>query len=87
MAIGRWFRSAINASTILLVGIAASAIDAGRGSADAATWCLVGYGRDCSFHTFEQCLASRAGGATFCEQNPNFTRSGPGRPPRSGQRR
>jgi hypothetical protein len=55
--------------------MAAIAIDAHQTGARGAAWCLVtsgGGGRSCSFYTFEQCLASRAGGSSHCEQNPNF---------------
>ena len=60
---------------IVLGSVTVAAIDADRSVARAAAWCLVssgGGGRDCGFYTFEQCLASRAGGSSHCEQNPNF---------------
>ena len=47
---------------IVLATVAALASDADRTFAHAAAWCLVGQGRDCGYNTFEQCLASRAGG-------------------------
>ena len=88
--LGRWRRPVMKAK-ILLVSVAALAIEADLASAHAAAWCLVGgdSGRHCAYHTFEQCLASRAGGASFCEQNPNYTgdRSDENRPARSGRRR
>ncbi len=78
----------VTRASIIVVAFAALAIDACGISAHAAAWCLVGYsGRDCSYHTFEQCLSSRAGGSSFCEQNPSFAGSSSNRPPRAGQRR
>jgi hypothetical protein len=70
---------------IALASIAVVAIDADRTAVRAGAWCLVssgGGGRDCGFYTFEQCLASRAGGSSHCEQNPNFSGNAVTRPQR-----
>jgi hypothetical protein len=75
----------IKALMIVLASVAVAAIDADRSAARAGAFCLVssgGGGRDCGFYTFEQCLASRAGGSSHCEQNPNF-RSNPVDPSRT----
>ena len=74
---------------IVLATVAALAIEADRTFAHAAAWCLVGQGRDCGYYTFEQCLASRAGGSSHCEQNPNYrgNQSDANRSTRSERRR
>ena len=73
---------------IALAAVAALALETDRNSAQGAAWCLVGgnSGRSCGYYTFEQCLASRAGGSTQCVPNPNdpgtrsdANRSGPRR--------
>jgi uncharacterized protein DUF3551 len=60
---------------ILLLALAAVAlaIDADRNPVHGAAWCLVGgdSGRSCGYHTYEQCMASRAGGTSHCTQNTN----------------
>ena len=77
---------------IFLASVVAIVIDADRTAAQGAAWCLVssaGGGRSCGYYTFEQCLASRAGGSSHCEQNPNF-RGNPAdalRPTRAERRR
>ena len=61
---------------ILVTGLAALALLAlggDRAAAAGAAWCLKGGesgAGGCSYHTFEQCQASRAGGSTFCSPNP-----------------
>jgi hypothetical protein len=81
----------IKAVMIVLASVAVAAIDADRSEARAGAFCLVssgGGGRDCGFYTFEQCLASRAGGSSHCEQNPNFRGNPAGdRPPTRTRRR
>ena len=76
---------------ILLAAVAVLAIDADRAAAQGAAWCLIGgnSGRSCGYYTFEQCLASRAGGSSQCVPNPNYqgNRSDADRPTRSGPRR
>jgi hypothetical protein len=76
---------------IVLAAAAVLAIGADRAAAQGAAWCLIGgdSGRSCGYYTFEQCLASRAGGSTQCVPNPNYQgdRSDTNRPTRSGPRR
>jgi hypothetical protein len=90
-ASGNWRRPMTKVSVVVLASVAALAIDADRTSAQGAAWCLVGgnSGRSCGYYTFEQCLASRAGGTSHCIQNPNFpgSASDANRPTRSGPRR
>jgi hypothetical protein len=71
---------------IVLATVAVLAIEADRTVVHAGPWCLVGQGRDCGYYTIEQCLASRAGGSSHCEQNPNYQGSA-NRPARSERRR
>jgi Protein of unknown function (DUF3551) len=63
-------------------------------SASAATaprpWCVRdgSFGRgswDCTYHTFQQCLASASGNGGSCEQNPNYR--GPQKQPRRSRER
>ena len=73
-------QSMTKALTIVLAAAAVLAIEADRTPAEGAAWCLVGSGgsgRDCGFYTFEQCLASRAGGSSHCEEHCNYS----GNPP------
>ena len=76
---------------IALAAIAALAAGPHRAAAQGQAWCLVGgnSGRSCGFYTFEQCLASRAGGTSHCTQNPNYQGGGSGasQPARSQRRR
>jgi hypothetical protein len=75
---------------IVLIAATATAIDAGRTAGKAAAWCLVGgdSGRSCGYYTFQACLASRAGGSSHCEPNPNYSGNQPGAsPPARSQRR
>ena len=75
---------------IVLASVAALATSADRAAAQGQSWCLIDESkRKCGFYTFEQCLASRAGGASHCEQNLNYpgNRSDANRPTRSEQRR
>ena len=75
---------------IVLACVAALAASVERAAAQGQSWCLIDESkRKCGFHTFEQCLASRAGGSSHCEQNVNSpgNRSDANRPARSDQRR
>jgi Protein of unknown function (DUF3551) len=76
---------------MVLTAVVSITIDADRTAGKAAAWCLVGgdSGRSCGYYTFEACLASRAGGSSHCEPNPNFSGNQPsaGRPTRSERRR
>jgi hypothetical protein len=67
---------------------------AGVQSASAATaprpWCVRdgSFGRgswDCTYHTFQQCLASASGNGGSCEQNPRYR--GPEKQPRRSRER
>ena len=66
--------------TSLIVLACAAALAIGIHPATAqAPWCLItsdGPG-GCSYYTFEQCLASRAGGSSHCGPNPAFTGTRP----------
>jgi Protein of unknown function (DUF3551) len=58
---------------IVLAALPVLAINTDRTAAQGAAWCLIDESkRKCGYHTFEQCLASRAGGSSHCAQNPNF---------------
>ena len=58
---------------IVLATVAKLATSADHASAQGHAWCLIDeLKRKCGFYTFEQCMASRAGGSSHCEQNPNF---------------
>jgi hypothetical protein len=75
---------------IALTAVAALATGADRAVAQGQAWCLIGGDsvRRCSFYTFEQCLASRAGGTSHCSPNPYpSNRSDANRPTRSERRR
>jgi len=57
----------------VLAAIAPLAAGGDRAAAAGAAWCLRGGesgAGGCSYYTFEQCQASRAGGSSFCTPNP-----------------
>jgi hypothetical protein len=66
----------IKAAAIVLANIAVLAIGAGSASAQPRPWCfndtssLSGGPINCGFYTFDQCMASRAGGSSHCVPNP-----------------
>jgi len=75
---------------LLGLGFLVAMVAADIQSASAATaprpWCVRdgSFGRgswDCTYYTFEQCLASASGNNGSCEQNPNY------RGPQKQQRR
>jgi hypothetical protein len=84
---------------ILLIGIgvtvAALAADVRAGSAQRGydnTWCISngvhGAGSmDCTYSTFQQCLASRSGNGGMCVENPSRLWERAGRGQRSNQNR
>jgi Protein of unknown function (DUF3551) len=75
---GSWRRPITGAYVVLLVLTVGLTIGVDRAAAQGAAWCLRAgdsSGGGCAYHTFEQCLASRAGGSSHCVQNPNY--SGP----------
>jgi hypothetical protein len=51
-------------------------------------WCSLSYGRDCSYHTFQQCLDASRGATNSCYSNPFLYQCRrPSVPNRSGRRR
>ena len=82
----------IKAAVIALTAVAPLALGADCAVAQGQAWCLFGGDSgagSCGYYTFEQCLASRAGGSSFCAPNPNYPGNRPdtNRPTRSGPRR
>jgi hypothetical protein len=70
--------------SVLILSVLATGLTIGAepAAAQGAAWCLRtsnNSGGGCSYHTFEQCLASRAGGSSHCVQNPNYAGSSSGR--------
>jgi hypothetical protein len=70
----------------LLVAMAAADIQSASAATAPRPWCVRdgSFGRgswDCTYYTFEQCLASASGNNGSCEQNPNY------RGPQKQQRR
>jgi Protein of unknown function (DUF3551) len=66
-------RGKITVLAIVLLSFAALALGADRAAAAGAAWCLRSGdsgGGGCTYHTFEQCQASRAGGSSHCSPNP-----------------
>jgi hypothetical protein len=76
---------------IALTAVAVWATGDDRAVAQGQAWCLIGGNsvHRCGYYTFEQCLASRAGGSSHCAPNPNYlgNRSDANRPARSERRR
>ncbi len=62
--------------TFVLAYVAALVIGIDPAVAQGQAWCLISSGPPtrCSFYTFEQCLASRAGGSSHCSPNTPTTR-------------
>jgi hypothetical protein len=60
----------------LLVTAAASLAGPSPAKADDYPWCTqgrsLGYPGDCSYRTYEQCMASASGRALFCGPNPRM---------------
>jgi hypothetical protein len=69
----RRLASMIGLLIAVLAALAPLALGADRAAAAGAAWCLRSGdsgGGGCSYHTFEQCQASRAGGSSHCVPNP-----------------
>jgi Protein of unknown function (DUF3551) len=64
------------AIVIALTHVAVLAFGASAASAQTRAWCfndtssLSGGPVNCGFHTYEQCMAARAGGSSHCVPNP-----------------
>ena len=59
----------------LLTISAASALGAGTAHAQGSPYCLKGcdFGAgDCSFTSYQQCMASASGRTAWCDSNPDF---------------
>jgi Protein of unknown function (DUF3551) len=66
----------IKAVAIVLTHVAVLAIGASSATAQPRAWCfndtssISGGPINCGFHSFEQCMAARAGGSSHCVLNP-----------------
>lgn len=94
MALDRRRLLALNIVTALCAVVAAAALDvrtAGTAGARApAPWCANLGGRDggwdCSYHTFEQCMATARGLSGNCQPNPWAIYAPNPAPPRRARR-
>ena len=88
MALDRRCFLALNIAAALGVVVAAAALDARiagtAGARPPAPWCANLGGRDggwdCSYHTFEQCMATARGLSGNCQPNP-WALAAPNPPP------
>jgi hypothetical protein len=88
MALDRRRLLALNIATVLGAVVAAAALDtwsaARAASRPPAPWCANLGGRDggwdCSYHTFEQCMATARGLSSNCQPNP-WALAAPNPPP------
>jgi hypothetical protein len=94
MALDRRRLLALNIAAALGAVVAAAALDARTagtaGARPPAPWCANLGGRDggwdCSYHTFEQCMATARGLSSNCQPNP-WALAAPNPPPPRRARR
>jgi Protein of unknown function (DUF3551) len=92
----RYRNRLLSCNAAILIGVIAGAgmLDSGQSAAAArwqrAPWCayLGGFGGnfDCSYYTFEQCMATARGLGGYCSPNPYAVAQEPYRKPRRVRR-